>query len=116
MLLRSILIDPPHFIPPPTGDPVVFPDFIALTCGQDATVESLTGATLSLACSVFNGSDFTLELYKDGSLISNTLSYDSIPASDDDFGTYTFRISNKCGEDTAVTRILRQGQFLEFLK
>ena len=112
MLLRFILLDPPHFTPP-TVDPVVIPGFIALTCGQDAIVESLTGATLSFACAVFNGSDFTLELYKDGSLISNTLSY-SFPASDDDFGTYTFRILNKCGEDTAVTRILRQGQFLEF--
>ena len=115
MLLRFILIDPPHFISP-TVDPSVTPGFIALTCGQDATVQTLAGATVSLACSIFNGSDFTLELYKDGVLISNTLSYDISPASDDDFGTYTFRVSNKCGGDTAVTRILRQGQFLEFLK
>ena len=115
MLLRSILLDPPHFTPA-VGDPFVFPGFIALTCGQDATVQTLAGATVSLSCSVFNGTDFTLGIYKDGVLISNTSSYDIVPASDDDFGTYTFRISNKCGEDTAVTRILRQGQFLEFLK
>ena len=113
MLLRFILLGPPNFIPP-TDDLIVFPGFIALTCGQDATVESLTGVSLSLSCSILNGSDFTLELYKDGVLISNILSYDISPASDDDFGTYTFRILNKCGEDTAVTRILRQGQLIEF--
>ena len=116
MLLRFILLGPPHFTPA-VGDPLVFPGFIALTCGQDATVRSLAGAVVSLFCSIFNGSDpFTLGIYKDGVLISNTSSYDIDPASDDDFGTYTFRILNKCGEDTKVTRILRQGQYLKFLK
>lgn len=34
------------------------------------------------------------------------------PVSDDSFGTYTFAlITEKCGTATAVSRIIRQGQF-----
>ena len=97
------------------GGPVVFPGFIALTCGQDATVQALAGATVSLSCSILNGSDpFTTEIYKDSVLVSSSFSLDLAPASDDDFGTYTFRVLNNCGQDISVTRILLQGQFLCF--
>ena len=113
-LLRFIFLEPPH-LTPAVGDPVVFPGFIALTCGQDATVQTLAGATVSLSCSILNGSDpFTTEIYKDSVLVSNSFSLNLAPASDDDFGTYTFRVLNDCGQDLSVTRILLQGQFLCF--
>ena len=105
--------DPPHFTPA-VGDPIVFPGFIALTCGQDATVQTLAGATVSLSCSVFNGSvPSTMEVYKDSVLVTNSsVSLDITSASDDDFGTYTFRVLNKCGQDISVSKIIAEGQFL----
>ena len=98
---------------PAVGDPVVFPGFIALTCGQDATVQTLAGSTVSLSCSVLKGSvPSIMEVYKGSVLVSNSSFLDISPASDDDFGTYTFRVLNKCGQDIAVSRIITEGQFL----
>ena len=62
------------------------------------------------------------EVFKDGKLISNnveligiTLTLTIIPPSDDDFGTYTFALSTEgCGSTSAVSRIIRQGQFLNY--
>ena len=51
-------------------------------------------------------------MYKDGELISEHFPLLIAPASDDDFGTYTFVLSTEheaCGIDFAVSRILRQG-------
>ena len=111
-IIAIYLLDPPHFTPA-VGDPVVFPDLIALTCGQDATVKTLAGSTVSLSCSIVNGSDpFTMEIYKDSELVSSSFSLDIVSASDDDFGTYTFRVLNICGQDLSVSRILLQGQLL----
>ena len=103
---------PPH-LTPAISDPKVFPGFVTLTCGQDATVESLGGATVSLSCVILSGTDpFTLEVYKDGVLVSNSFLLDIAPASNDDLGTYTFRVLNDCGQDIAVSRILLQDQYL----
>ena len=114
ILLRFICLEEPHFTLA-VGDPIVFPGFIALTCGQNATVQTLAGASVSFTCSVFNGSDpFTMEVYKDSVLVSNTFSLDILSASDDDIGTYAFRVLNACGQDVVVSRILLQGQFLCF--
>ena len=111
---KYVFLEPPYLMPP-VGDPVVFPSFIALTCGQDATVETLAGATVSLSCSIFNGTyPFTMEVYKDGVLLSSSFSLDFAPASNDDLGTYTFRVLNDCGQNIAVSRILLQGQYLGF--
>ena len=108
-----IILDIPYFTPA-VYDPIVFPSFIALTCGQDATAQTLAGATVSLSCSILRGSDpFTMEVYKDSVLVTNSsISLDIVSASDDDFGTYTFRVLNNCGQNVVVSRILLQGQFL----
>ena len=106
-------IDPPHFMSP-VGDPINFPSFLALTCGQDITVQNIiTGSAISLSCSIYNGSDpFTTEIRKNNILISNHLSYDILSANDDDFGIYNFTVSNLCGHDVAVSKILRQGEVI----
>ena len=99
---------------PPVNPPVVFPTFITMTCGQDITVGALEGVTsLSIQCASFNESfPSTSQVYKDGELIGNSFRLSITPASDDDFGTYTFVLSNECGRDVAVSRTLRQGQYL----
>ena len=113
IFVNVCIFSEPPLISPAVGDPVVFPGFIALTCGQGATVQTLAGTTVSLSCSILYGSaPFTTEVYKDSVLVSNSFSLDFAPASDDDIGTYTFRVVNDCGEDISVTRILPQGQFL----
>ena len=55
-----------------------------------------------------------MQVYKDGILIpDDDFNLSISPASNDNFGTYTFVVSTeKCGSDIAVSRILRQGQFL----
>ena len=99
--------------------PTVMPPVVQLSCGQDATLpEPLSSIfVVSIICSVLNGSDpLTMEVYKDGVLIGNTFSQMFTPPDDDTFGTYTFRISNPdCGGNDLTTRILRQGQFLNFM-
>ena len=101
----------------PIGNPSVSPFFISGICGQDIKVPDLTGiATILMNCSPFNGSEpLTMEVYKDGELISGAgFPYIIVGADRDAFGTYTFVLSTeKCGRDTAVTRILRQGQLFE---
>ena len=106
-----IPLDEPHLVPA-TGTPVVFPTFIAITCGQDVTVDTILGASINIQCMQFNGTNNMVEVYKDGELISNSFPHTIVPASDDDFGTYTFALSNECGRDVAVSRILHQGQYL----
>ena len=56
-----------------------------------------------------------MQMYKDGELIPGaSFPYIIIGADREAFGTYTFVLSTeKCGRDTAVTRILRQGQLFE---
>ena len=103
----------PH-IQPPQSDPIVFPSFISLTCGNDVTSSSLIGYTISFSCEIYNGSDpFTTKVYKDGVLIDKAFkSFDIISANNSHFGTYTFMIlTEHCGADIAVSRLL-QGQFL----
>ena len=100
----------------PIGNPIVTPFFISVTCGQDVEVPNLTGAaTILMSCYSFNGSNpLTPQVYKDGELIPGaTFSpyYMIVGADRDAFGAYTFVLSTeKCGRDTAVTRILHQGQ------
>ena len=100
---------------PATGRPTVTPNVIFLTCGQDVTVETLIGVTLlSINCYAFNASkSLTTKVYKDGELLGGT-GVLMIPPSDDDFGAYTFVLSTDCGNATAVSRIIRQGQFSRF--
>ena len=98
----------------PFGVPLVNPFLIAMSCGQDVTIDSLaTVGSIVINCQAFNGSEpFVQEVYKDGELIQygTSLSLLITPASDDNFGTYTFALSTeKCGTDTAVSRIIRQG-------
>ena len=106
-----IPLDEPHLVPS-TGIPLVFPTFIAMTCGQDVTVDTILGASITIQCMQFNGTYVVTEVYKDGEFISNTFPHMIAPASDDDFGTYTFALSNECGRDVVVSRILHQGQYL----
>ena len=98
---------------PPTSPPVVILTFISLTCGQDAELPSLQGVfTLIIQCTIFSGSDPVPAVFKDGVLISNSFPLTISSPSDDDFGTYTFSLSTEfCGTTTAVSRIIRQGQF-----
>ena len=94
------------------------PFFILLTCGQDITVETLVGVqSLIIQCRIFNGTQpLIMEVFKDGELIrSNSLTLAMLPPSDDDFGTYTFALSTEgCGSTSAVSRIIRQGQFWNY--
>ena len=55
-------------------------------------------------------------MYKDDILIPGaSFPYIIAGVDRDAFGTYTFVLSTeKCGSDIAVSRILHQGQFLEF--
>ena len=99
--------------PPITGDPF----FTAVTCGQDVEFTDLTGTeTILMLCTAFNGTaPLTQEVYEDGVLIPGaSFPYTIVGANDDAFGTYTFVLSTeRCGTDTAVTNILRQGQLFE---
>ena len=108
------LLDQPHTFSA-TYNPIIYPGVIILSCGQDAIVENITGFFISLSCSNLIGSDpFIMEVYKDDILIRNN-SFELLisPASDDDFGTYTFVLSNDCGVGSVVSRILRQGEVID---
>ena len=62
--------------------------------------------SISFSCSVYNGSESsTMLIYKDNMLISNNFTLFISPASNDDFGIYTFRVSNPCGTDVAMSGI-----------
>ena len=97
---------------PPVVNAITSPTSISLTCGQDVTVATLMGITsIFFSCSIFNGSESsTMCIYKDNILISESFTLVISPASDDDFGTYSFRVSNPCGIDAAESRILQQGK------
>ena len=92
---------------------MVTPGFIRLTCGQDVVVPTLQGvATLLFQCSIFNGLFPIPKVFKDGVQIRDSFPLLIAPASDADFGTYTFGLSTPCcGSTMAVSRIIRQGQF-----
>ena len=92
---------------------MVTPSFIQLTCGQDIVVPTLQGvASLLFQCIIFNGSGPVPQVFKDGVQIRDSFSLILSPASDADFGTYTFGLSTECcGSTMAVSRIIRQGQF-----
>ena len=96
--------------------PIVNIFLVSFGCGQDVEVDSFVSvSSLIINCEAFNGSEpFVQEIYKDGALIQNgtSLSLLDTSPSDDSFGTYTFALSTeKCGTTTAVSRIIRQGQF-----
>ena len=76
-------------------------------------VPTLQGvATLLFQCDIFNGSSPVPTIFKDGVRIRDSFPLVISPASDADFGTYTFRLSTDCcGSTMAVSRIIRQGQF-----
>ena len=87
-----------------------------LSCGQDVTVGTLTGIEgISLSCSDFTGSEpLIMKVYKDNVLISNNnFTLFISPTSDDDFGTYIFVLSNDCGDDSVVSRILCRGEVID---
>ena len=66
--------------------------------------------TIMFSCSVVNGtSSFIIEISKDDVLLSDSLNFSISPASDDDFGTYTFRVSSPCGDVFATSTIMLQG-------
>ena len=96
---------------------MVSPTIITLTCGQDVIVDNLVGViSLTIECIVYNGSEpFTFQVLKDGELIGNNFMLSFTPPTDNNFGTYTFTLSTEhCGNVTAVSRIIHQGQFLRF--
>ena len=89
---------------------MVSPTAIILTCGQDVIVDTLVGViSLAIECMIYNGSEpFTLQVLKDGELISTNFMLSFTPPSDDNFGTYTFTLSTEhCGNVTAVSRIVQ---------
>ena len=96
---------------------MVTPGFIQLTCGQDVVVPTLQGvATLLFQCNIFNGSFPIPKVFKDGVQIRDNFPLIISPASNADFGTYTFRLSTECcGSTMAVSRIIRQGQIYLFM-
>ena len=100
--------------PPIMGDPF----FTIVTCGQDVEFTDLLGTTtILMLCTAFNGTQpLTTEVYKDGVLIPGAgFPYVIVGANRDAFGTYSFVLSTeRCGSDIAVSRIFRQGQFMEF--
>ena len=103
----------PH-VRPPQSDPIVFPSFISLTCGNNVTSPSLVGFTISFSCEIYNGSHPSTKVYKDGVLTDKSFqSFDIASANNSDFGTYTFMVETEhCGAAIAVSRLLQEGQFL----
>ena len=105
-------------ITPPQSDRIVFPTFISLTCGNDVTIPSLFDYTVSFSCEMHNGSEpFNASVYKDGVLTDRDFqSFDISPVNNSDFGTYTFMIATKhCGTAIAVSRLLQEGQFCNYV-
>ena len=102
------------FLVPPdilVSDPEVMPSFILLTCGQNVTVPSLMGVeTIMFSCLIADGTPpFSIEIYKDDVLLSNSSNFSISPASDDDFGTYIFSVLNMCGGVLARSTVILQG-------
>ena len=108
VLLRSIsFLVPPHIL---VSDPEVTPSFILLPCGQNVTVRTLMGVgTIMFSCSVDGTTLIDTGISKDNVLLSRSFNFSISPASDDDFGTYTFYVSNKCGNVIATSTIILQG-------
>jgi len=98
------------FMLPPTGPPMIAPDCVSVTCGQDVTLLS-TPTNVSLSCSVSDSIQPILtQVFKDGVPIGSSFTRNFTSFSSDDFGTYTFVASTEgCSEVIAETRILGKG-------
>ena len=100
---------------PPTGTSTVLRGFITLTCGQDVIVPTFMGVSaLFISCLVFNGTEpLTFSVVKDGVLNSeSSFTQFYVSPNESSYGTYTFTVSSeKCGHASAVSRILRQGNY-----
>ena len=113
-LLRSIILDLSD-IAPPTNDPMVSLESVSLTCGQEVFVENLTGVSLNIQCKfLYNGSEpLTYEVYKNGVvykggvLSKKVFSLTIFPASNDDYGEYTFvALTEFCGLTFVMSRVI----------
>ena len=93
---------------PPTDPPMITPQFVSITCGQDVILPSSRVANLTLSCLVLNVSvPVTTKVFKDGVFIGSSFERTITAFGDDDFGTYKFVASIEgCSEVAAVTRIL----------
>ena len=113
-IYNIVFLGEPH-IKPPKSDPIKFPSFISLTCGNDVTTPTLIGFTISFSCEIHNGSEpFILKVYKDGVLKDYDFrTFDIAGAANSDFGIYVFVIETEyCGDAIAVSKLLQEGQFL----
>jgi len=111
-----VLTVPPNF-DSESGTVSGTPPVLNMRCGQDYEGVSLSAFLIvQITCPVFNGTYTTVTAYKDGVEIdgfTGTLQFGPIPPPTDDiFGTYTFVDENNCGRDVAISRIIRQGQYL----
>ena len=104
---------PPNF-DSGSGTATVSPPVAPLRCGEDFETVSISDfLIIQITCPQFNGTDATITAYKDGEVISLPVWFGPVPPPDDSvYGTYTFVSENECGRDIAVSRILRQGQYL----
>ena len=119
MLLRSTytyrFLDPPHIIPPLYPPMILLSStFISITCGQNITLSPSLKDNLKLivlSCSLYNGSNIvSTEVYKDGTLISESFSIIIENPDFDDFGTYIFIVSSgRCGSAITTAGILPEG-------
>ena len=98
------------FILPPTCPPMITPDSVSVTCGQDVMLLS-TLTNVSLSCSVSDSiQPISTQVFKDGVPIGSSFAWNFTSFGSDDFGTYTFVASTEgCSEVIAETRILGKG-------
>ena len=97
-----------------SGQATISPPAAILRCGEDFETVSISDfLIIQIICPQFIGTDTTITAYKDGEVISLPVWFGPVPPPDDSvYGTYTFVSENECGRDIAVSRILRQGQYL----
>lgn len=92
---------------PPLNPPSVLPPTVIISCGQNVTLPLSGINLLLLQCAIFNGSQPTMEVFKNGVSISSTSSTLISPFGDEDFGNYTFLASTRrCGSTSAVSWVL----------
>ena len=106
-MLYPLYTGEPHLVPP-SGPPLVLPSFALLTCGQNITISSSGVDSLTILCTIFNGSEpITTEVFKNGVFFGSTLTININAFTDEDFGNYTFIASTeRCGSTSAVSWIL----------
>ena len=111
-MLYPLYTGEPHLVPP-SSPPFVFPSFAFLTCGQNITIPSSGVDSLTIVCTIFNGSEpITTEVFKNGVSFGSTFTININAFGDEDFGNYTFVASTRrCGSTSAVSWIL-PSQFL----